>query len=224
MIPTDTIAPVEPATRDDAVPVRPHIVGLGGSLRPSSSSLRALEVALAACWNADASVDLVDVRELGLPLYGSTGEVTPPAAVHLADLAEAADAMIWSSPLYHGTVSASFKNALDWLQLLSRRDPPFLTGKPVGLIATAAGTQALQAVNTMEFVVRALRGWTVPLVVPVARAHQAFDEAGQPRDPALADQLSHLGHEVTAVARRMAEPLRTGTDRRRRESSPIASR
>jgi NAD(P)H-dependent FMN reductase len=27
--------------------------------------------------------------------------------------------MIWSSPTYHGSVSGSFKNALDWLILLA---------------------------------------------------------------------------------------------------------
>jgi FMN reductase len=49
----------------------------------------------------------------------------------------------------------SFKNALDWLKLLGDRNPPYLTDKVVGLISTAGGEQGLQAVNTMEFVVRA---------------------------------------------------------------------
>ena len=204
MTPRDTIATVIPPSHNGTAPARPHIVGLGGSLRASSSSRRALELALGACWDADAVVDALDVRDLDLPLYGSTGDEVPAGAARLAELTGAADGLIWSSPMYHGTVSASFKNALDWLQLLAHRDPPFLTGKPVGLIATAAGTQALQAVNTMEFVVRALRGWTVPLVVPLGRAHQAFDETGHPRDPAVAEQLARLGREVTAAARRMA--------------------
>ncbi|TDD04290.1 hypothetical protein E1292_19290 [Nonomuraea deserti] len=46
--------------------------------------------------------------------------------------------MIRSAPRYHGTVSGSFKNALDWFEELAGLDPPFLTDKPVGLIATAA--------------------------------------------------------------------------------------
>ena len=71
--------------------------------------------------------------------------------------------------MYNGTISGSFKNALDWLKLLGDRNPPYLTDKVVGLISTAGGMQGLQAVNTMEFVVRALRGWAVPLV-PIAQA------------------------------------------------------
>ncbi len=106
--------------------------------------------------------------------------------------------------MYHGTVSAAFKNALDWLQLLSGSDPPYLTDKPIGLIATAGGGHALQAINTMEFVVRALRGWTVPLVVPISRSYEAFDESGVPRDPGLADLLHRLGREVATKSRLLA--------------------
>jgi multimeric flavodoxin WrbA len=53
------------------------------------------------------------------------------------DALYACDAMIWSSPTYHGFVSGSFKNALGWLILLAEHDPPYLTNKPVGLVTTA---------------------------------------------------------------------------------------
>ncbi len=57
-----------------------------------------------------------------------------------------ANGMLWISPMYNGSVSGSFKNAIDWL------------------------AQRLQVVNTMEFSVRSLRGWEVPYVVPVPQA------------------------------------------------------
>jgi FMN reductase len=192
-------------TEDEAMRTKssavPRVVGLGGSLRSRSSSLRALEAALAGAAEAGAVVDLLDVRDLDLPLYGRDDEVIPPGAVRLADSVADSDAMIWSSPMYHGTVSGAFKNALDWLQLLADRDPPFLTYKPVGLISTAAGVQGLQAINTMEFVVRALRGWAVPLVIPVARASEALGHDGPVHDPALAARLHELGREVVSAAR-----------------------
>jgi FMN reductase len=67
------------------------------------------------------------------------------------------------------------KNALDWLHALGSREPPFLHDQVIGLISAAGGTQGLQAINTMEFAVRALRGWAVPYVVPVASAYRVFD-------------------------------------------------
>jgi FMN reductase len=132
-------------------------------------------------------------------MFSAQGMANPPdAATRLAQTVSHADGLIWSSPLYHGTISGSFKNALDWLQLLSNSDPPFLTDKVVGLISAAGGVQGLQAVNTMEFIVRALRGWAVPLVVPVARAYQAFSD-GSANDPILEQQLRALGREVASV-------------------------
>ena len=181
----------------------PHIVGLGGSLRPASSSLSALRVALEGAAAAGASVETLDVRDLDLPLY-EDGAPVSPGVDRLVEAVGGADGMIWSSPLYHGTVSGAFKNALDWLQLLSGHEPPFLSGKPVGLVATAAGVQGLQAINTMEFVVRALRGWTVPFVVPVAHSYRSFAPDGTPSDEALAARLATLGGEVVAASRRFA--------------------
>ena len=93
---------------------------------------------------------------------------------------------------------------LDWLHVLGSRDPPYLHDKVIGLISAAGGTQGLQAINTMEFSVRALRGWAVPYVVPVAAAARVFDGEGRIRDDAVARQLETLGGEVVRVAGRFA--------------------
>jgi FMN reductase len=174
------------------------VVGLGGSLAPRSGSLSALRIALAGAEEAGAATELLDLRTLDLPMYRPDAEPTP-VVERFCDLTHSADGLLWSSPLYHGTVSGSFKNALDWLQLLAKRDPPYLTDKVIGLIAAAGGVQGLQAVNTMEFVVRALRGWAVPLVVPVAQAWRAFDDDGGVTDTAVEAQLRTLGREVASV-------------------------
>ncbi|WP_433431376.1 NADPH-dependent FMN reductase [Nonomuraea sp. CA-141351] len=184
-----------------------RIVGLGGSLQVPSTSLTALQMALQGASADDVDIDLLDLRTLDLPLYGSAG--TDAAGLHpgvsrLVRAAASADAMIWSAPMYHGTVSGSFKNSLDWLEELAGLDPPFLTDKPVGLIATAAGAQALQAINSMEFAVRALRGWVVPFVVPVNGAHDVFRSDERPTDRAVVNRLVSLGGMVLDAARRFA--------------------
>ena len=74
----------------------------------------------------------------------------------------------------------------------------------IGLISAAGGTQGLQAINTMEFSVRALRGWAVPYVVPVAGAARVFDDAGRVQGQAVELQLKTLGAEVVRVAERFA--------------------
>lgn len=179
-------------------PVR--VVGLGGSLRAGSTSRTALQVALEGAAASGAEVELIWVRDLGLPLY--TAEHGPPAGAHeFADTVYRADAMIWSSPTYHGSVSGSCKNALDWLILLAERTPPYLSNKPIGLVCTAGGVQGLQAVNSMDFIARALRGWSVPLVLAVPQAYRSFDLDGHLTDEDVAAQLRKLGAEVVRAAR-----------------------
>jgi len=161
------------------------IVGLGGSLATTSRSRAALQVALEGAAAAGAETTLLDLRELALPMYNPDDESEPPESARLLiESCFRADGMLWSSPMYQGTISGAFKNALDWLHALGSREPPFLHEEVIGLISAAGGTQGLQAINTMEFAVRALRGWAVPYVVPVASAFRVFDPAGRITDDA----------------------------------------
>jgi FMN reductase len=146
---------------------------------------------------------LLDLRELDLPMLqprrrradrggrGTDRDVTRPTAC-----SGAARSTRERSP--------ALKNALDWLHLLGPRDPPYLHDKVIGLITAAGGTQGLQAINTMEFAARALGGWAVPYVVPVAAAARVFDPAGRIRDESIELQLATLGGEVVRVAQRFA--------------------
>jgi len=181
-----------------------RVVGLGGSLAERSTSLAALRIALSGAQEAGAETQLIDIKRLDLPMYRPQETNVPDRAWEFCEAMYSAHGLLWSSPLYHGTVSGAFKNALDWLHLLISREPPYLSDKVIGLISTAGGVQGLQAVNTMEFAVRALRGWAVPMVLPIPRAWQAFDEADQPRDPSVAEQLRGLGREVVRAARQLA--------------------
>ena len=178
-----------------------RVLGLGGSLARPSKSIAALNVALTGAADAGARTLLLDLMDLDLPMYVPGEKDIPSSVEHLVDAVHNCDGLIWASPLYHGTISGAFKNALDWLELLARRDPPYLTDKVVGLISVAGGSHGLQAVNTMEFIVRALRGWAVPLVVPIAQARRAFDADGGPVDARVEKQLRTLGSEVARVAR-----------------------
>ena len=162
-----------------------------------SSSRAALRVALLGAEEAAAETELLDLRELDLPMFNPDAEPTAQT-LEMVDALKAADGLIWSSPLYQGSISGSFKNALDWLHLPS--GSVYLTDRVIGLISAAGGTQGLQAINTMEFSVRALRGWAVPFVVPVSSAARLFDDEGRLEDEAVERQLKMLGSEVVRVA------------------------
>ena len=55
----------------------------------------------------------------------------------------------------------------------------------------------------MEFMVRALRGWAVPLVVPIAQAWKAIDRSGKITDSSSQESLAALGREVQRACEQM---------------------
>jgi FMN reductase len=184
-----------------------RIVGLGGSIARVSRSRAALQVALEGASSAGAETELLDLRRLDLPMFNPENTQPTHAATELIETCHAADGMLWSSPMYQGTISGALKNALDWLRLLEDREPPLLHDKVIGLISTAGGTQGLQAINTMEFATRALRAWAVPYVVPIAAVTRVFDRESRIHDEAVERQLKMLGAEVVRVAERFAADI-----------------
>ena len=176
-------------------------------MREGSTSLRALEEALRAAEEAGATTELLDLRELALSMYepGRPLEEYGGDVERLVDSMRDADAMIWSTAAYHGTLAGVTKNALDFAQFLARDERPYLQDRVVGLIATAGGSMAaVNAANAMTNVVHALRGVAAPLSVPVAQSWRAFDEEGNLRDDGVAGRLESLGRLVVEMAVKLA--------------------
>ena len=71
-----------------------RIVGLGGSLAPSSSSLIALRIALEGAEAADAKTQLFDIATLDLPMYAPGTSDTPESALRLGDAIYESDGLI----------------------------------------------------------------------------------------------------------------------------------
>ncbi len=70
------------------------------------------------------------------------------------------------------------KNAIDHLELLREDTRPYLDGKAVGVIVTAAGWQACgTTLTSVRSAVHALRGWPTPFGVTVNSVEQQADDA-----------------------------------------------
>jgi FMN reductase len=123
------------------------------------------------------------------------------AAADLLTAVRAADGLILATPGYHGGTSGLLKNALDYLQELAADPEPYLDGKAVGCIVTAAGWQAgATTLTALRSVVHALRGWPTPLGVVVNSLSDPFGPAGEVQDSKLAMQLDFVGEQVVSFA------------------------
>jgi FMN reductase len=124
-----------------------------------------------------------------------------------------ADSITLASPGYHGAISDTVKNAIDYLEALARDERVSLDGLPVGLIVTAYGWQATgTTLMTMRSIVHALRGWPTPLGATINTSGDTFKD-GVCQDDAAASQLRLVGHQTVTFARlhraegRAAEPI-----------------
>ena len=191
-----------------------RVVGIGGTLREGSTGLSALKEALRAAEEAGATTELLDLRELDLPMYepGKPLEEYGENVEKLVEAMRGADALLLSTAAYHGTLAGVTKNALDFAQFLARDERPYLQDKVVGLIATAGGGMAaVNATNAMVNVVHALRGVAAPLSVPVTQSWKAFDEEGNIRDDGVAGRLESLGRLVVELAAKLGSGVEERT-------------
>lgn len=186
-------------------PAIPGILGLGGSLREGSHTLRVLEIALEGARLAEAQTDLIDLKKLPLPFYDDRADIQsyPQSVFTLLEKIRWADGLILASPVYHGTLSGAMKNALDFLELLTNDDPPWLAEKVVGLISVAAGGHGVNTINSMLHTCRALHAWTLPTAVAVSG--DAFDSEGRLNDAKIKERLLKLGREVSEYAAVLAQ-------------------
>lgn len=87
----------------------------------------------------DKEVDVIDIAQYEIPLYGIDYERNhgiPQATKQLNEKLNQYDVLVISANEHNGTVSAFFKNHIDWL---SRYDRDFLKNKKLFLLSTSPG-------------------------------------------------------------------------------------
>ena len=188
---------------------KPHplIVGLGGTVRPDSTSETALVKALAAAEALGARTLLFGGAFMaGLPVYNPHQPGRHGARDRFLAAVSAADGLIVATPGYHGSISGLVKNALDSLEGL-RDDPrPYFDGRAVGCVVAATGWQACgSTLAALRSIVHALRGWPTPLGAALNTGPGLFDAGGAFLDPTDAWQVDTVAHQVVAFARAWTE-------------------
>jgi FMN reductase len=194
--------------RSNRAMTKPYIVGLGGTTRVGSSTEKALSLSLKTIAEQGADTLLLCGRDLDVPAYNPGGGTPNPAARRIVAEMRRADGIILGTPGYHGGISGLVKNALDYTEELKTDRRPYLEGRAVGCIATAAGEQgAVTTLIALRSVVHALRGWPTPLGAAIVTSDEVFDASGNCLSPRVEMQLKILSQQVLDFARLQTEKI-----------------
>ncbi len=151
--------------------------------------------------DTDLTVDFVDLAEIDLPFYNEPASPMMAQGNYKNEVGKAwlkrvseADAFIMITPEYNHSFPAVLKNALDWVCYEWHY-------KPVGFVSYGYGTVGgSRAVEQLRGVVAELRMLQTRDQVVIPGIFQAFDEAGEPVDVGLEDQLKTVVADLKKIA------------------------
>jgi len=115
------------------------VIAFAGS--NSSTSINKKLAIYAASLVNDAEIDILDLNNFELPLYGIDYELShgiPDNASKFLNLIRGADGIVLSLAEHNGTYATVFKNLFDWM---SRIDGKLWSDKPMLLMATSPGAR-----------------------------------------------------------------------------------
>ncbi len=118
---------------------------------------------------AGIEVEQVHLSDYQIPFFNVKEMENPSEDVlRFVNAFRSADVYIWLSPLYHGGITGSMKNAIDWLELTAKDTPLYLTNKVVGFTCWAGGNQAMYGIQSLDHIAKALRAWSLPYSLPIS--------------------------------------------------------
>ncbi|HEY5070977.1 MAG TPA: NAD(P)H-dependent oxidoreductase [Caulobacteraceae bacterium] len=187
-------------------PSVPFIVGVGGTVRPGSTSETALIRSLACAQAAGARTEIFGGEFMAsLPIYNPHEPGRHLERDRFLKAVSLADGVIVATPGYHGSISGLVKNTLDSLEGLNADPRPYFDGRAVGCIVAASGAQACgSALNALRSIIHAMRGWPTPFGATLNTGTGLFAEDGAFLDPKDAWQVETVAAQVVAFAKAWA--------------------
>jgi chromate reductase, NAD(P)H dehydrogenase (quinone) len=174
-----------------------RILGISGSLRRDSFNTRLLAAAADAL---PGDVELVRWDGLAaVPPFDEDAEKEPaPAAV--ADLRTAiagADAVLFATPEYNGSVPGQLKNALDWISRPHATNP--LRNTPVAVVgASTGGFGTVWAQADLRRILTRIGARVLDSELAVSHVHTRCDESGNLIDYDVRQALAGVVDELVS--------------------------
>ena len=168
-----------------------NVLGVGSSMRQGSYSTTALNMILDMAKGNEAETKLLDLRQTNLPMLYAAKDDTHEIG-QVTELVEWADAYILATPDYHGSMSGSLKNFLDyfWSEF---------AGKTFGYIV-ASHEKGLTVMDQMRTAVRQCYGWSIPYGISI-NPEEDFDDKRKVINRKLSSRLDMLARDLVVYGK-----------------------
>ncbi|HEY2371676.1 MAG TPA: NAD(P)H-dependent oxidoreductase [Gaiellaceae bacterium] len=177
------------------------ILAVSGSLRGGSHNTSLLRAAVEAAPEG-VEVELFEPSAIGdLPLYDQDldGVDVPEPVQRLRAEWDSADAILFATPEYNGSVPGGLKNAIDWAS--RPRLEAALTNKTVAVVSASTGQfGGMWAQADLRKILGIAGARVVGDELPVTRAQERFDHEGRLLDAELFERLRLLLETIAAEA------------------------
>ncbi|NIE80075.1 arsenical resistance protein ArsH [Asaia sp. As-1742] len=188
---------LHPINRDRLEPCnvathRPRILLLYGSLRQRSFSRLLVGEASRILEALGAETRIFDPADL--PMVDSVTDDNPKVQ-ELRRLSLWSEGQVWCSPERHGTLTAVFKNQIDWLPLETGSIRP-TQGRTLAVMQVCGGSQSFNTVNALRILGRWMRMITIPNQSSVPMAYKQFDENDRMIPSSFYDRLVDVMDEL----------------------------
>jgi NAD(P)H-dependent FMN reductase len=171
-----------------------NVLGVGSSMRQISYSTAALTIILEKVGRNNAETKLLDLQKTRLPMLYSQDDTQE--IVQVTGLVKWADAFVLATPDYHGSMSGSLKNFLDyfWSEF---------AGKTFGYIV-ASHEKGLTVMDQMRTAVRQCYGWSMPYGVSI-NPKDDFNDKREVISTKLSSRLDMLARDLAVYGKLIRE-------------------
>jgi NAD(P)H-dependent FMN reductase len=172
-----------------------NILGVAGSMRQESYSTLGLKMVLEEAKKYGSESDLLDLRDRNLPLYDPGAPSSNDSSFNnsnnvlekITTALKWADALVLASPDYHGSMSGTLKNFLDYFW-------EDFAGKTFGYMI-ASHEKGLTVADQMRTAVRQCYGWSMPYNISI-NGEKDFDSEGNLVNSALVKRIKMLARDL----------------------------
>jgi NAD(P)H-dependent FMN reductase len=172
-----------------------NILGVAGSMRQESYSTLGLKMVLEEAKKYGSESHLLDLRDRNLPLYDPGAPSSNDSSFNnsnnvlekITTALKWADALVLASPDYHGSMSGTLKNFLDYFW-------EDFAGKTFGYII-ASHEKGLTVADQIRTAVRQCYGWSMPYNISI-NGEKDFDSEGNLVNSALVKRIKMLARDL----------------------------